>query len=329
MNNIVENLLDECYMMKKDYKNKLKSIRLDEEVKNIEEHCCDQPSLSIKDGSIVCLNCGMVIGENLVGQEKRAYTFKEINERQQNSPRWREFGPRTLISSNQIDSKGKSIDAKGRSLFLRLSKIQNSLISSIERNFWEAKPKLNLLSSKINIPEYIKETAWKIYTLVAKKKLTMGRSIDGFIAASLYAAIRVHEFPRLLEDVSDASLIQRHVVIRSLAIITREILPELSLSYKPISAEQLVFKFCNELKMPMEIQKGAIEMLTKAKKKGVPYIGKDPRGLAGCVIYIAARNTPNRKTQTEIAHLAKITEVTLRNRINDMKKKNIKIIQPI
>ncbi|MFX0072402.1 MAG: transcription initiation factor IIB family protein [Candidatus Hermodarchaeota archaeon] len=307
--------------MKNNYKNKIKSIKYFEESRNIEEICCQEPILSIKEGTIVCMNCGTVKGENFVGQEKRAYSFKEINERQQNSPRWREFGPRTIISSSNIDSRGNAIDAKGRTLFSRLSKIQNSLISSIERNFWEAKPKLNLLASKMSIPEYIKETSWKIYSLVAKKKLTMGRSIDGFLAASLYAAIRVHEFPRLLEDVSDASMIERHTVIRSLAIITREILPELSLTYKPISAEQLIFKFGNELKMPMEIQKEAINMLIKAKKKGIPHIGKDPRGLAASVIYIAARKTPNRKTQTEIAQLAKITEVTLRNRINDMKNK--------
>jgi len=33
----------------------------------------------------------------------------------------------------------------------------------IERNFWEAKSKLKMLTSKMNIPEYIKETVWKIY----------------------------------------------------------------------------------------------------------------------------------------------------------------------
>ncbi|MFX1391561.1 MAG: transcription initiation factor IIB, partial [Promethearchaeota archaeon] len=95
------------------------------------------------------------------------------------------------------------MNSKKSVMFSRLSKIQRSLINSLERNLWEAKPKLKLYASKLNIPEYISETAWRIYTEIAKKKLTMGRTIDGFVAASLYAAIRIHEFPKLLEDVSD------------------------------------------------------------------------------------------------------------------------------
>ncbi|MFX1467658.1 MAG: hypothetical protein ACFFB8_03270 [Promethearchaeota archaeon] len=102
-----------------------------------------------------------------------------------------------------MDYKGQALNAEKKTLFSRLSKIQNSLILRIERNFWEAKPKMKQLVSKLNIPEYIYERAWKIYALATKKKLTMGPSIDGFIAASLYVAIRVHEFPKILEEISD------------------------------------------------------------------------------------------------------------------------------
>jgi transcription initiation factor TFIIB len=307
--------------MRNDYKDRIKSKRMADEENFCEDACCNEPHVKLMDGNMVCLNCGMVHGKDLVGNEKRAYSLEEINERIQTSPRWREFGPRTLIPKTTVDSKGKSIDAKGKTLFSRLSKIQNSLISSIERNFWEAKPKLNLLASKMNIPEYIKETAWRVYCVVAKKKLTMGRSIDGFIAASMYAAIRVHEFPRLLEDVCDASMTDRHTVIRSLGIITKDVLPELSLSYKPITAEQLVFKFGNDLHLPMEVQKTALNILAKAKQKGLSCVGKDPKGLAASLIYMAAKKTANRKTQAEISEIAKITEVTLRNRVKEISTK--------
>jgi len=69
----------------------------------------------------------------------------------------------------------------------------------------------------------------------------MGRSIDGFIAAALYAAIRVHEFPRLLEEVCETSMTPRRTFHRSLGMIVKEVLPELNLKYKPITAEQLYF----------------------------------------------------------------------------------------
>ena len=306
--------------MKNNYKYKLKSKKFENDLNHIDSPCCEGPNLTVKDGVLVCSNCGIVRGENLVDHEKRAYSFEEINERQQNSPRWREFGPRTIIPITHVDSKGKSLDAQGKTLFLRLSKIQNSLVSSIERNYWESKPKLNQLASKLAVPEHIKETAWKIYTNVVKKKLTMGRSIDGFVAASLYAAIRIHEFPRLLEDVSDASLTPRHTVVRTLSILLRDILPELSMSYKPITAKQLVYKFGNELNLPMETQNNAINILARARIQGISYMGKDPKGVAASVIYLAAKANSFRRTQSEIANVAKITEVTLRNRINELRK---------
>lgn len=285
--------------------------------------CCNKPSVQIRDGNRVCLNCGMISQKEFVVNERRAYTIQEIQNRKRTEPRWRDFGPRTMLPNTKTDSKGKSIGAKEQALFSRLSKIQNSLISSIERNFWEAKPKLKMLCSKLNIPDYISDSAWKIYSLVAKKKLTMGRSINGFIAGALYAAIRVHDFPRLLDEVCESSLTPRRTVHRSLAMIIREILPELNLKYQPIKAETLIYRFSNNLELPMEIQKCAIKMLKTASKNGLKRTGKDPKGLAAACIYIAARDGNMRKTQSTVAYIAKITEVTLRSRAKQIKSKLI------
>jgi transcription initiation factor TFIIB len=307
--------------MNKNYKKRLRMSKNKLSPEDQVDNCCDDPSITSKDGEIVCTNCGMVRGKNLMEKEARAFTQKEREQRKRTEIRWREFGPRTVLPNTRKDSKGKNIMPKGKTLFSRLSKIQRSLVSSIERNFWEAKPKLNLLTSKLNIPEHIKETAWKIYSVVAKKKLTMGRSIDGFIAASLYASIRVHEFPRLLEEVCDACMTPRHTVHRSLGIIIKEVLPEIGLKYKPITAEQLVFRFGNDLGLPMEIQRKAINMLIRASKNGLLRSGKDPKGLAASVIYMAARPSEHRMTQAEVSNIAMITEVTLRTRAKQIKSK--------
>ncbi len=286
-------------------------------------NCCDNPNIEQRDGNKVCLNCGLIFGRLFVGNERRAYTLEEIQNRRRTEPRWRDFGPRTMLPTTKTDSKGKSIGPKEQALFSRLSKIQNSLISSIERNFWEAKPKLKMITSKLNIPEHIAETAWKIYSQVARKKLTMGRSINGFISGALYAAIRVHDFPRLLDEVCDASLTPRRTVHKSLAMIIRQILPDLALKYRPITAESLVFRFGNELEIPINVQRKAIEMLKRASINGLKRTGKDPKGLAAACIYIAAKDENIRKTQSHVADIAKITEVTLRSRAKQIKNKLI------
>jgi transcription initiation factor TFIIB len=310
----------EIMIMKGRDEYKIKSNQKELLIKDIGEPCCDNPSLTIKSGEQVCINCGMIKGRDFVDTEKRAYTKKEIEKRKRTEIRWRRFGPRTIISNTRRDSMGHKMGPKGKNLFSRLSKIQNSLISSIERNFWEAKPKLNLLASKLSIPDYIKETAWKIYILVVQKKLTMGRSINGFIAASLYSAIRIHEFPRLLDEICDAFMTPGHIVHQSLGILVRDILPELNLKYHPIKPEQLIFRFGNDLGLSMEVQKKALWVLQQSTKNGLNRVGKDPRGFAAAVIYLAAKPTNERLTQSEVSEVSNITEVTLRTRNKEIKK---------
>ncbi|MHA2049453.1 MAG: transcription initiation factor IIB [Promethearchaeota archaeon] len=297
------------------YKSKKKNL----DFKNSLEldHCCEDPCIKYLTGNKVCTNCGTIVGQIFEVNERRAYTSEEIRDRRHSEPIWREFGPRTNLSSCKIDSKGKILNSSNRSKFSRLSKIQNSLISSRERNFWEAKPKLKMYASKLNLPEYIVETAWRIYVEVAKKKLTMGRSIDGFVAASIYTAIRIHKFPKLLEDVSDAALIPKRTLFRSIGMIISEILPLLGLHYHPISAEKLVYLFGNELKLPIGLQLEAVNILKEISENGVN-TGKDPKGLAAAVLYYAAKDTIYKKTQSEIAVAAKVTEVTIRSRLKDI-----------
>ena len=47
--------------------------------------------------------------------------------------------------------------------------------------------------------------------------------------------------------------------------------------------------------------------------------GKSPMGLAGSVLYLTCLVTGETKSQSDIAHAADITEVTVRSRFKDLK----------
>jgi len=49
--------------------------------------------------------------------------------------------------------------------------------------------------------------------------------------------------------------------------------------------------------------------------------GKDPMGLAAAVLYIVSQIEGETIKQADIAHVAGVTEVTLRNRTKDVKSK--------
>jgi transcription initiation factor TFIIB len=54
------------------------------------------------------------------------------------------------------------------------------------------------------------------------------------------------------------------------------------------------------------------------KKKEVT-AGKDPMGMAATVVYMVCSSTGETRTQTDIARIAGITEMTLRNRYKEIK----------
>ncbi|TFF97472.1 MAG: transcription initiation factor IIB family protein [Promethearchaeota archaeon] len=282
-----------------------------------DEPCCDNPDIRTINGETVCVNCGMVFERNIVAQQKRAYTAAEVEERRRTEPTWRKYGARTTIPSAK---KGDNMSPDQKVLFRRLAKIQNSLVSSIERNFWEARPQLKMATSSLNIPSYIEETAWKIYTEAVKKKMTVGRTIKGFIAAALYAAIRVHEHPIILNEICEVLEISEHKVVNALGLLINDILPKLGLKYHSITPQKLIFRFGSDLDIPVKQQKKANDLLTNAFERGLRKTGKDPRGFAVAALYLATLRTPFQKTQSEFAEVAGITEVTLRSRIKDIKR---------
>jgi len=284
------------------------------------QNCCESPNINLGNGRRVCFNCGTVLGVEYSQSEKRAFTHEEINNRKQTEITRRAFGPRTLILNENKDGKGRPLNTKTKTKMRRLSKIQKSLISGFERNLWEAKPRMVLLCSKLNVPKHVFIMAWSIYTMAARKKLMMGRSIDGFIAASLYSALRFYKLPRVIEDVIGFVIVSRRSFIRSLGILFKEVLPKLNLNYKPITPEELISSFGNKLEIPMEMQREANELLKYSRKQGLTTNGKDPKGYAACAIYIVAKSTDYRITQKQVARIANITEVTLRTRIKDFKE---------
>jgi transcription initiation factor TFIIB len=54
--------------------------------------------------------------------------------------------------------------------------------------------------------------------------------------------------------------------------------------------------------------------------------GKDPMEIAATALYIACLNTGEKRTQSDIARAAGITEVTLRNRYRDIKSSELDLI---
>jgi transcription initiation factor TFIIB len=100
---------------------------------------------------------------------------------------------------------------------------------------------------------------------------------------------------------------------------------ELKLKLMPTSPQNYISRFCSELKLSGEVQAKALEILKQADDKELTS-GRGPTGVSAAAIYIASILCNERRTQREVADIAGVTEVTIRNRYKELTEKlNIKI----
>ncbi|MHA1149595.1 MAG: transcription initiation factor IIB [Promethearchaeota archaeon] len=284
-----------------------------------EENCCDAPKVAEDEGYFVCMNCGYVYSRVLDTSPRRAFTQEEIQKRKSSERVYSPIGPRTVIKGTR-DARGTLLSPKFKSKFNRLAKIHRSLTTSYERNLWIALPNLQRLQKRLSIPDTVAEDALRIYTQTVKKKLTMGRSIDTLLSASIFCALRVHGIPRTVEEITKVAQIPKKKVIKSYRLILMEVLPKLNLKVQHFTPDRYVDKFNDELKLSMQCRNIAVKIIQNAQAHGFNTAGKDPKGIAAAAIYIASKICNESRTQKEISSLAKVTEVTLRMRVKDLQK---------
>ena len=78
-------------------------------------------------------------------------------------------------------------------------------------------------------------------------------------------------------------------------------------------------RFATELNLSGEVQEKAREIIERAIKKGL-ISGRGPTGVSAAAVYIASLLLGERRTQKEVANVAGVTEVTIRNRYRELKK---------
>jgi len=274
-------------------------------------------------GETVCANCGLVLHKQMMdkGPEWRAFTQEEKESRSRvgmpTSYSVHDKGLSTTIGRLDRDAFGRRLPLETRLQMWRLRKwqIRSRVHSSVEGNLARAMAELDRLSDKLSTRGSIKENAAFIYRKALEKDLVRGRSIAAIVAAALYAACRSSETPRTLREIAEASLLDKKEVARCYRLLLRE----LEIHMPIVDPMTYISKIGEKAGISGQTQGLALNILREAKKKRVAS-GKDPMGLAAAALYIACLQINEKKTQTDIAKAAAVTEVTVRNRYKALKR---------
>ena len=272
-------------------------------------------------GEYICTETGEVLEDRVVdqGAEWRAYTPEEkITKSRVGAPLdplMHDMGISTIIDWKDNDAIGNSLDENKRKKMMRLRKwqLRTNLESSHDRNLFRAINEIERISSLLNLPKVAKNEAALIYRKAIEKDLTRGRSIDEFVAASIYLACRKMRLAITLEEVARYVKNNKKDIARAYRLLLNVLKIKVPLN----DSRDYIIKAGNILNLKTETVRKAIEIAEKAKKVGVG-IGKDPGSLAAGAIYIACVLNDDSRTQRDIAVATGVTEVTLRSRYKEI-----------
>jgi len=270
---------------------------------------------------IVCMDCGFVVAAKLAdrGPEWRAFDDEQRAKRARvGAPLTftiHDKGLSTMIDWHDRDIYGKRLSPGQKAQIYRLRKWQRRIRVSdaTERNLAFALSEISKIANSLSLPKNILETASVIYRKAVKERLIRGRSIQGVTAAAIYVACRQCGLARTLDEIAQASSINKKEVGRSYRFLVKE----LDYFIPPLKPSQYITKFSNQLTMQGKVEEIAHKILAAAKELKLTS-GRGPTGIAAAASYIASVLTGERKTQREIAEIAQVTEVTIRNRYKEL-----------
>jgi len=284
------------------------------------QECAGKVQENPDTGEMECFDCGLVAGQAIdMGKDYRSFSDGSGDSERHGMKKTyliHDGGLSTDISAGYKDAHGKAItgDFRKRLYRLRLHHQRSRVQKSSERNMVQALYELQRLASHMGLSESVREQAAYIYKKAAEKKLVQGRSIEGVVAASIHAACRDNGIHRTLDEIGRHSRIGRKEIGRTY----RKVKQDLGLKIRPAQPVGFVSSFCNKLEVPTLIESEAFTLLEDPRIRKVA-AGRSPTGIAAAVVYLACMKYPeNYRTQRDVAQAAGVTEVTIRNRYNEI-----------
>lgn len=287
-------------------------------VHNTTKKCpeCGSKSLVYDEqrGEVICNDCGLVIEKEMVdlGQEWRQFDEGPKKGRGGAPLSLQKFDKGLTTNIGEVSDIYRLGEKRIRK-YSRLKKWQERVHTSIERNLRLAMQELRKVASFLNLPNVVKEEASRVYNFVLQRGLVRGRSMESVIAACIYAACRTYNIPRTLDEIASASDVERKEIGRTYRFITRK----LTLNVNPSNPKDYIARFASVLHLSPKTQNDSLRILQKAESSELTS-GRGPAGIAAAALYVASLLNNEKRTQREVADVAGITEVTIRNRYKEL-----------
>jgi transcription initiation factor TFIIB len=302
----------------------LRNVKMIEQSGILIERCpeCGE-SVILKDSNsaeLVCTNCGYVLSTYMtdLGPEWRAFNQEE------REAKVRVGSPQTFMLhdkglSTKIDWRdigGFAPDKRAQLHRIRRWQQRSRVSSSTEKNLARALSEISRISDMLNLPKNIVETSAITYRKAVSEGLIRGRSIKSMSIAATYLACRQNKLLRTISELSEASGINKKEIASNYRFLVRK----LKFFVPPVRPNQHITKISNKIGLD-GLTEGVAHKILRAAKKQKLTSGRGAKSIAAAASYIASKVVGNNITQREFAEAADLTEVTIRNRYQEMMRR--------
>ncbi|SNZ14840.1 Transcription initiation factor IIB (TFIIB) [Natronoarchaeum philippinense] len=271
--------------------------------------------LNASGDETVCGDCGLVVRADRIdrGPEWRSFDDGD-NRKRTGAPLTHSRHDRGLSTEIGYGADGRLTGRKRRQLSrMRREHNRSKIASKTERNQVYAFTEIRRMVADQSLPESVKEQACTLFRSAQKEDLLRGRSLEGFAAATVYAACRVDTVSRTVDEMVDVSRASRDEFKAAYGALNTE----LGLPVGPIDPREYLPRFASRLGLDAEVERRARELAQRAQENGIVG-GRDPSGFAAGCLYAAGREFDAGVTQSEAADVAGVSPVTLRSAYHDL-----------
>jgi transcription factor IIIB subunit 2 len=258
------------------------------------------PNPNVVDGT--CQTCGRVADESNIVSEVQ---FGETS------------SGAAVVQGSYLGADQGGVRINGGPAFRRVA--GSGTGEARERSLKEAKIIMQQYAHRLNIPPSVAETGFRLYRMASMNNFVQGRRITNVVAMCLFSACRkegIHKV--MLIDLADLCKENVFKLGRNYKAFQTKF-PENKDGPPPPVLEDLIYKFASKLEFYEENNKIALSAVRIAKRMQADHMthGRRPAGICGAAVIMAARAHSFRRTVREVVYIAKVTEHTIQQRMDE------------
>lgn len=186
-----------------------------------------------------------------------------------------------------------------------------------EKSQYDEFQKITILGSQGGIPKLIIDDAMRFHKMVSEAKTFRGLNRDGIIAASIYIASRVNNFPRTAKEIAQIFNLETTAATRgckNAITIINGLESNMENNDKTLlcqtTPESFIDRYCSRLNINNELSKVCKFVALRIQKHNlIPE--NTPHSIAAGIVYFIAQKCNINISKKDVSMVSEISEVTI------------------